>query len=142
MTKLLWWHLHCPETLLDENTLSHAIIGAAIEVHRHLGAGLLESIYEEALVVELAERGMKPSRQVLVPISYKGRLLNPGLKLDLIIDERVIVEVKAVERILNVHQAQLLSYLRLTGKRLGLLINFNSVTLKHAIRRVVNGLPQ
>jgi len=125
---------------VDENALSHEVIGAAIAVHRELGAGLLESIYEEALVLELQERGHAVARQAEVKLSYKGRRLQNVLRLDLLVSELIIVEVESVERILPVHEAQLLSYLRLSGKRLRLLINFNSVVLGRSIRRVVNNL--
>ncbi len=125
---------------MDENALSHEVIGAAIAVHRELGAGLLESIYEEALVLELQERGHAVARQAEVKLSYKGRRLQNVLRLDLLVSELIIVEVESVERILPVHEAQLLSYLRLSGKRLRLLINFNSVVLGRSIRRVVNNL--
>ena len=123
-----------------ENELSGVIIGAAIEVHRILGPGLLESLYEEALVLELELRTIKVSRQVQVPIEYKGYSLANQLRLDLLVGDLIVVEVKSVEYILPVHEAQLLGYLRLTGKRLGLLINFNSATLSKSVRRIVNKL--
>ena len=121
-----------------DNELSGEIIGAAIEVHRILGPGLLESLYEEALVLELQQRKVKVSRQVEVPVEYKGYRLANQLRLDLLVDDLIVVEVKSVERILPVHEAQLLGYLRLTGKRLGLLINFNSAVLSRAVRRIIN----
>jgi GxxExxY protein len=121
-----------------DNELSGEIIGAAIEVHRILGPGLLESIYEEALVMELELRKINVSRQVEVLVEYKGRPLKNVLRLDLLVDDLIVVEVKSVERILPVHEAQLLSYLKLTGKRLGLLINFNSAVLSKSIRRIAN----
>jgi GxxExxY protein len=122
---------------MDEKQLSGQIIGAAIEVHRTLGPGLIESIYESALAIELLLRGIISRRQVDVPISYKGHLLSGHLRLDLFVADAVIVEVKSVERILGVHEAQLLSYLRLTDNRLGLLINFNSAVVKDGITRRV-----
>jgi GxxExxY protein len=121
-----------------DNELSGEIIGAAIEVHRILGPGLLESLYEEALVLELELRKIEVSRQVEVPVEYKGYRLANLLRLDLLVSDLIVVEVKSVEHILPVHEAQLLGYLRLTGKRLGLLINFNSAVLSKSIRRIAN----
>ena len=120
--------------------LSGEIIGAAIEVHRILGPGLLESLYEEALVLELDLRKIKVSRQVAVPVEYKDYRLANHLRLDLLVNDLIVVEVKSVERIFTAHEAQLLGYLRLTGKRLGLLINFNSAVLARSVRRIVNKL--
>jgi GxxExxY protein len=123
-----------------ENELSGEIIGAAIEVHRVLGPGLLESVYEEAFTIELQDRNLLVSRQIEIPLEYKGRRLQNLLRLDLLVAELIVVEVKSVERILPVHEAQLLSYLRLTQKKLGLLINFNSTVLSRSVRRIVNHL--
>ncbi|MEO8008652.1 MAG: GxxExxY protein [Betaproteobacteria bacterium] len=123
-----------------DHELSGEIIGAAIEVHRVLGLGLLESLYEEALVLELGLRGIKVSRQLEVPVDYKGHRLQNLLRLDLLIGDQIIVEVKSVEKILPVHEAQLLGYLRMTQKQLGLLINFNSAILSRSVRRIVNKL--
>jgi GxxExxY protein len=125
---------------MDENALSRVIIGAAIEVHKELGPGLLESIYESALCLELADAGIPCARQVDVPVVYKGRALDGHLRLDLLVSNAVIVEVKSVENLVHVHEAQLLSYLRIADKRLGLVMNFNSRVLRSSIRRVVNGL--
>jgi GxxExxY protein len=125
---------------VHENEISEEIIGAAIEVHKELGPGLLESVYEEALVIEMGMRGLQVTRQQEVPIAYKGIPLKNVLRLDLMVDGVIVVEVKSVERILSVHEAQLLSYLRLAQKRLGLLINFNSTILSRSVRRVVNRL--
>ncbi len=125
---------------MDENALSHEVIGAAIEVHRVLGPGLLEFIYEEALVIELEYRALDVVRQAEVQVSYKGRPLENKLRLDVLVNGILIVEIKAIEHILPVHEAQLLSYLRLSEKKLGLLINFNTVVLRNSIRRVVNNL--
>jgi GxxExxY protein len=125
---------------VDENELSNAIIGAAIEVHRVLGPGLLEGIYEDALCVELETRGLEVKRQAGMVANYKGRDLPTVLRLDLVVGDRVIVEIKSIDKLLPVHRAQLLSYLRMSGKKLGLLINFNTTMLKQAIRRVVNDL--
>lgn len=120
--------------------LSGGIIGAAIEVHRELGPGLLESVYEHCLARELREAGIPFLQQHPVPIRYKGEKLDMGFRLDLWVDQRIIVEVKAVETVQEVHLAQLLSYLRLTNSKLGLLINFNESVLTEGVRRVVNGL--
>jgi GxxExxY protein len=116
------------------NELTNLIIGAAIAVHRILGPGLLEGLYETALAIELDERHIKYARQVKVPALYKGRPLGDYF-VDLIVDDRVVVEVKSVAHVLPVFEAQLITYLRLTGKRLGLLINFNSRLLKDGIVR-------
>lgn len=126
-----------PEAL---NCLSHVVIGAAIEVHRALGPGLLKSAYLDGLCSELASRGVLFERQVEVPVRYKGRILNSLYRVDLVVDERLLVELKAVESLLPVHRAQLLTYLRLLGMPLGLLINFNVVTLASGVKRVVHGL--
>lgn len=123
-----------------DNELFGEIIGAAIEVHRILGPGLLESLYEEALVLELELRKIKVSRQVEVPVEYKGYRLANLLRLDLLVSDLIVVEVKSVEHILPVHEAQLLGYLRMTQKQLGLLINFNSAILSKSVRRIVNRL--
>jgi len=120
--------------------LSHEILGAAIEVHKELGPGLLESVYEEALIVELFNRDIAVVRQKEAVLRYKGKELQSRLRLDLVVGDLVIVEVKAIERLASIHEAQLLTYLRLANKKLGLLINFNAATLKNSIRRVVNKL--
>lgn len=121
---------------LDE--LSHEIIGAAIEVHRALGPGLLESIYEECLAHELTLKRIPFTRQVSLPLIYKGIRLESGYRLDIVVRDAVVLELKAIEHILPVHEAQLLSYLRLTQKWLGLLLNFHVPVLQQGIRRVVN----
>jgi GxxExxY protein len=119
--------------------LSHQIIGATIEVHRLIGPGLLESVYESALCKELRLKGLTVDRQVSVPVNYKGEVLDCHVKLDLLIGGTVIVEVKAVETLIYVHKAQLLTYLRLQNLWLGLLINFNVEVLRNGIRRILNG---
>ena len=116
------------------NALTSRIIGCAIEVHRTLGPGLLEAMYETALCVELDEAGIRYVRQMRVPAYYKGRLLGE-YRVDLVVADAVLVEVKCVERLHPVLEAQLLTYLRVTKKRLGLLINFNSSVLKEGIKR-------
>jgi GxxExxY protein len=113
------------------------IIGAAIEVHRNLGPGLLESAYEECLCHELQLRGLDFKRQVPLPLLYKGLRLDCGYKIDLIVRDEVILELKAIEKLLPIHEAQLLTYLRLTGRRVGLLINFNVPLLTQGIVRRV-----
>jgi GxxExxY protein len=125
---------------MENNTLSGEVIGAAIEVHRLLGPGLLESAYELALERELNLRGLQVERQKAIPLEYKGMALGDGFRIDLLVQEQVIVEVKAVEHIQPIHEAQLLTYLRLSDKRLGLLINFNEKTIKEGVKRVVNRL--
>jgi GxxExxY protein len=118
------------------NAITEQIIGCAIEVHKNLGPGLLESIYEKALCCELDLRGIKHESQVMVPILYKGKLLGEH-RLDLLVENEIIVEIKAVERHEPVFNAQLLSYLKLTGKHLGLLVNFNVPVLKNGIKRII-----
>lgn len=125
---------------MRENELSQQIIGAAVEVHRHLGPGLLESAYEGCLAYELAHRGIAFERQKPIPVVYKDVHLDVGFRADLIIDGLVIVELKAIDGLTPVHTAQMMTYLKLTGCRLGLLINFNAALLKDGIRRVVMGL--
>jgi GxxExxY protein len=125
---------------MENNTLSGEVIGAAIEVHRLLGPGLLESAYELALERELSLRGLCVERQKAIPLEYKGMTLGDGFRIDLLVQGQVIVEVKAVDSIQPIHEAQLLTYLRLTDKRLGLLINFNEKTIKEGVKRIVNRL--
>jgi GxxExxY protein len=117
--------------------LTERLIGFAIEVHRHLGPGLLESAYEECLCYELKHSGLDFKRQVPLPVVYKSVRLDCGYRLDVVVDETVIIELKTVERLLPVHDAQLLTYLKLSGIRTGLLLNFYSPTLKDGIRRFV-----
>ena len=126
---------------LIENKLTSSIIEAAIEVHRVLGGpGLLESIYEDALVYELEIRKIPVQRQVIVPVLYKGVPIRDALRLDLLVDNLIIIEAKATESVLKVHSAQLLTYLRLTKRRLGLVLNFGQPLLRDGISRVVNHL--
>ncbi|MCK4476282.1 MAG: GxxExxY protein [Methanophagales archaeon] len=123
------------------NRITESIIGAAIEVHRDLGPGLLESAYETCLAFELVERDLKVEQQKPLPVVYREVKLDCGYRLDLLVEEAVIVEVKAVDHLAPIHKAQLLSYLRLSGCKVGLLINFNVKVLKDGIRRVVNDFP-
>jgi len=122
------------------NDLTDAIIGRAIEVHRALGPGLLESTYEMCLCRELSIRGLRFQRQVPIAVEYKGAKLDCGYRVDLVVDETVLVEIKAIDSLLPIHDAQLLSYLKLGGWKIGLLVNFNVERLKHGIRRRVLGL--
>jgi GxxExxY protein len=121
----------------EKDPRTAAIIGAAIEIHRQLGSGLLESAYELCLCHELHLRGLPFTCQVDLPISYKGLKLDCGYKMDVVVNDEVIVELKSVEKILPVHEAQLLTYLKLSGKRVGLLINFNCPLLTQGIIRRV-----
>jgi GxxExxY protein len=123
-----------PGEELDD--LAHRVIGAAIEVHRHLGPGFLEVVYEEALAIELRLRGIPFERQKLIVVGYKEAAVGEG-KLDLLVDDRRIVELKAVEALAAIHKAQVISYLRATRLRLGLLINFNVPILKNGLQRVI-----
>ena len=125
---------------MDENELSNAVIGASIEVHRHLGPGLLEAIYRECLAYELQSKQIKVECEVPLPVCYKGLEFSAGYRADLLAGNKLIVELKAVDTVLPVHTAQLLSYLRLSGMKLGLLINFNVPHLRSGIKRVVNQL--
>jgi len=123
-----------------EDALSKEIIGAAIEVHRHLGPGLLESAYEQCLAHELASRGIPFELQKAMPVGYKGVKLDCGFRVDLLVGGAVVVEIKSVKELTGVHEAQVLTYLKLTGCRLGLLLNFNERRMADGIQRVVLGL--
>jgi len=122
------------------NEVTDAIIGAAMEVHRALGPGLLESTYEMCLCRELSIRGLSFKRQVPIPVEYKGVKLDCGFRADIVVDNTILVEIKAIESLAAIHDAQLLSYLKLGGCKIGLLINFNVELLKHGVRRRVLGL--
>jgi len=123
---------------MELNDLTEKIIGCAIKVHRVLGPGLLESAYETCLVHELVKSGLRIQRQVPLPVVYDGIKLEAGYLLDVVVEDTVIVELKAVEHLLPIHEAQLLTYLKLADKRLGLLINFNVSLLKNGIKRRAN----
>jgi GxxExxY protein len=123
-----------------ENQISGVILDAAIAVHTALGPGLLESAYQACLAYELSSRSLKIQAQVPLPIKYRGVFVDAAYRMDLLIEDLVVVELKAIERLLPLHEAQLLSYLKLSGKRLGLLINFHVVRLKDGYKRIVNGL--
>lgn len=122
------------------NILSGNILDSAIEVHRHLGPGLLESVYESCLCRELDLRNINYKRQVVIPVKYKGELVNANLKIDIIVENEIVLELKSVEIMIPLFSAQLLSYLRLTEKKLGLLINFNVPKLIEGFKRIVNNL--
>lgn len=122
------------------NQITGSVVDAALAVHIELGPGLLESVYEAALAFELTERGLAVRRQVALPVVYKGVRIDDGFRIDLLVEEAVIVEVKSIEKLAPVHKKQLLTYLRLTDLRVGLLINFGAVLLKDGIHRVVHRL--
>ncbi len=119
--------------------LTERVIGLAIEVHRNLGPGLLESAYEECLCFELRQNGIDHTRQVALPVVYKDVKLECGYRIDIVVEKRLVIEIKAVERLMPIHEAQMLTYLRLSGHKVGLLMNFNSVALKDGLRRLVLG---
>jgi GxxExxY protein len=123
-----------------ENEISGMVVDAAYKVHTTLGPGLLESVYESVMDFELRRRKLTVNRQVVIPVFYEGVRLNEGFRADLIVEDRVIVELKSVEAVHPVHKKQLLTYLRLADKRVGLLINFNVTLIKDGISRVVNNL--
>lgn len=125
--------------LMDMNKLSSDVIKAAINVHRELGPGLLESVYQICMAIELEEMGLMIKAELPVPINFRGKeIANHGFRIDLLIENMIIVELKSVDKVTDVHKKQLLTYLRLAGKPLGLLINFNEVLLKDGITRIVN----
>jgi len=126
----------------NENEIAKQVVDAAFQIHTRLGPGLMETVYEVVLGHELRKRGLEVERQVPVPIQYDGITFEEGFRADLIVDEKVIVEVKTVERLHPAHKKQLLTYLRLTDKRLGLLINFAEALIRDGITRVVNGLEE
>jgi len=125
---------------MSENEIGEILLGCAIKVHTALGPGLLESTYEACLIHELAKAGLKADRQVALPVVYDGEQLDAGYRIDVLVANLVVVELKVAERILPLHSAQLLSYLKLSGKRLGYLLNFNVVHMRQGIKRVVNHL--
>ena len=125
---------------MSENEISSKIIGAAIEVHKQLGPGLLESTYETCLTYELKQMGLDVKQQQALPVVYKEVKLDAGYRIDLLIENKVIVEIKSVEALADIHTAQLLTYLKLKDLKLGLLINFNSVRVVDGLKRIVNNL--
>lgn len=121
----------------EVDAVAREIVDSALQVHRELGPGLLEGVYEACLTEELSLRSIPVRRQVKVPISYKGRKINADLRIDLLVSDAVIVEIKSVETMLPVFEAQLMTYLKMTGYRLGILINFNVPPIKYGIRRII-----
>lgn len=127
------------ERLTELNKITEEIIGAAIDIHKYLGPGLLESVYEVCLVEELEQRGLNVKRQANLPLYYKGRLTNKRFTIDLLVEDDVIIELKSVDRMMPVFEKQLMTYLKLTQKNLGLLINFNVPRLIDGLTRRLNG---
>ncbi len=125
---------------MTENELSYKIIGAAMEIHKNIGPGLLESAYENALAFDLKEMGLRVRQQVPMPFVYKDIKMEVGYRIDILVEEKVIIEIKSVEALAPVHFAQTLTYLKLSGLKLALLINFNMKILKDGIHRIVNNL--
>ena len=125
---------------MDENQLSNEVIGAAIEVHKTIGPGLLESVYQECMVYELTNRGFQTAREVSLPVRYKDIQFPAAYRADIVVEDKLILELKAVEVLLPVYSAQLLSYLRMSGLKLGLLINFCVPHLRDGVKRIVNKL--
>lgn len=125
---------------LDENGISRVVIGAAIEVHKHLGPGLLESVYKQCLARELQLQGLVIETELALRGEYKGLEFDLDYRLDMLVSRKVVVELKVVEAVLPVHKAQLLSYLKLSGIKLGLLVNFNEALIRNGIKRIVNDL--
>lgn len=121
---------------MDENSISREIIGAAIEVHKILGPGLLESAYQECLARELSLRGKEFEREKTLPVEYKGTRLDCGFRVDFLVKQQVLVELKAVEKVLPIHQAQILTYLKLMNLKLGILLNFNVPMMREGIKRL------
>jgi GxxExxY protein len=127
---------------MTENEIATQIVDAAFKLHTKIGPGLLESVYEVLLAHELSTRGLKVARQLSVPVIYEGIQFEHGYQLDLLVEDKVIVEIKSIEQVIGIHKKQLLTYLKLADKRLGLLINFNVELIKTGISRVVNGLEE
>lgn len=125
---------------MSENEISYKIIGVAIELHKNVGPGLLESVYENALCDDLKQAGLNVACQVPMPFVYKDVKMEVGYRMDMVVEEKVLIEIKAVETLAPVHYAQTLTYIKLSGLKLGLLINFNVKTLKDSIHRIVNKL--
>ena len=127
---------------MDENQLGRIVVDAAIAVHRGLGPGLLETVYEVVLAKELRERGLAVERQIPIPIEYGGFRFDEGFRADIVVEGKVILELKSIEAINNAHKKQLLTYLKLTGMKLGYLLNFGEALMKDGIIRIVNGLAE
>lgn len=127
---------------MTENPIGERIVDAAVRIHRSLGPGLLESVYETVLAHELDRDGLRVERQVTIPVEYQGMKFEEGFRADLVVESKVIVELKCMEKINNSHKKQLLTYLRLTGAKLGYILNFSESLMKHGITRIVNGLDE
>ncbi len=125
---------------MTENELSRIIVDLCLKIHRRLGPGLLESVYEEVLCYELSKMGIPIRRQAGIPVEYDGLKMDLGFRADIIVDNKVVIELKSVEKVLDVHKKQLLTYLKLANCKLGLLVNFNSALLKDGITRIANNL--
>jgi len=126
---------------VNENEIGHIVVDTAVAIHKGLGPGLLESVYEVVLAKGLAEQNLDVERQVLIPFEYSGLQFNEGFRADIVVDGKVIIELKSVETLRDVHKKQLLTYLRLSKMRLGFLLNFGAALMKDGIVRIVNGLP-
>jgi len=126
--------------MMTENEIAKHIVDAALKVHKRFGPGLLESVYEAVLAAELERRGLRVKRQQPIPVIYEDVRLDIGFRVDLIVEDKVVIEIKSIEAIASVHDKQVLTYLKIADKRLGLLINFNVELIKDGIKRVVNGL--
>ncbi len=127
---------------MHENEISKVILDLCVKIHKELGPGLFESVYENILSYELNKAGLSFETQVEVPVKYDGKLFEKGFRADIIVDEKVLIELKSVEKITDVHKKQLLTYLKLTGIKLGLLINFNEKLMKYGFTRIVNKLDE
>ena len=127
---------------MTENEIGKIVVDAAVKVHKALGPGLLETVYEIVLAHELSKRGLRVDRQVPVPIEFEGVRFDEGFRADLIVEEKVILELKSVEKVTAAHKKQIQTYLRLTGKKLGFLLNFGEALMKHGIIRTVNNLEE
>jgi GxxExxY protein len=127
---------------MTENQIGNTVVGATIEVHKQLGPGLLETTYELALMYELTDRGLTVKRQVPIPIQYRGVQLEEGFRADIIVADKVMLELKSLESLNDIHKKQLLTYLKLTGIKLGYLMNFGESLMKKGITRIVNGLDE
>ena len=127
---------------MNENEIAKAVVQAAFEIHTELGPGLLETVYEVLLAHQLRATGLHVERQMPVPITFRGIRFDEGFRADLLVNEKVLIELKSVEALANVHKKQVLTYLRLLDLRLGLLINFNTALIKDGIVRIANGLPE
>jgi GxxExxY protein len=127
---------------MTENELAGIVIDSSLHIHRELGPGLLESVYEMILAQELGERGLSIERQALIPVTWKGLTLDAGFRADIIVERKLILELKSIETIMPVHKKQVLTYLRVSGLKLGLLLNFGAELMKNGIFRLVNGLEE